>query len=137
MGFSTFSGPLRVGDKDGAVGVVIATRSIDVSPQAVTNTDFVFAMPPRYRLLRATCYTTVEHLGGSAQLSIGTTPGGGEIVDHHNIKPLGVHELSLVSTFNAVDVTSTTLFLRVYQSSTPSAVGSATVVFEYIPLATQ
>lgn len=137
MGHSTFSGPLRVGDKDGAVGVVIATRSIGLSPQAVTNTDFAFAMPPRYHLLRATCYVTVGHSGGSVQLVIGTTLGGSEVIDHHNIKPLGVHELPLVSAFNAVDVTSTTLFLRIHQSSTPSATGSATVVFEYIPLATQ
>lgn len=137
MGYSTFSGPLRVGDKDGAVGVVIATRSIDISPQAVVDTDFTFAMPPRYHLLRATCYVTVEHGGGSVQLVIGTTLGGSEVVSHHNIKPLGIHELPLVSTFNAVNVTDTTLFLRIYQSSTPSATGSATVVFEYIPLATQ
>lgn len=136
MGYSTFSGPLRVGDKDGAVGVVLVTRSLSLSVNAVTNTDFTIQMPPRYHLMRAANYNTATYTGGGqVHLSIGTTAGGGEIVLNHDVKAGGVHALPFVTAFNSTNMSNTILYVRLAQTTTPTAVGSSILVLEYIPLA--
>lgn len=133
MGTTTFSGPLRVGDPDGAVGVATVTRSINISATAVANTDFTIPMPAGYRLLRITNYNSTTYTGATVTLSVGTAAGGTQIINAHNILPAGVHTMAFVAAFNPTNVTNTTLFLRIAQT-TPTAVGASTVVFEYVPL---
>lgn len=136
MANTTFSGPLRVGLSDGAVGVVLVTRSLSLSVNAVTNTDFTMQMPGRYHLLRATNYNTATYTGGGqVHLSIGTTAGGGEIVLNHDVKAGGVHTLPFVTAFNSTNMSNTILYVRLAQTTTPTAVGSSILVLEYIPLA--
>jgi hypothetical protein len=135
VGISTFSGPLQVGNVDGAVGVAIVARRFNLTVNAVTNTDFTILMPARYHLLRGTNYNTETYTGGGqVHLSIGTTAGGGEIVLNHDVKAGGVHDLPFVIGFNPVAMSDTTLFVRMAQTTNPTNVGSSTLVLEYIPL---
>lgn len=135
MGFTTFSGPLRVGEADGAVGVVLVTRRLGLFVNAVTNTDFTIQMPSRYHLVRATNYNTATYTGGGQiHLSVGTTAGGGDIVLNHDVKAGGVHDLPFVTAFNPTNMSNTILYVRVAQTTSPTAVGSSILVFEYIPI---
>lgn len=135
MGTTTFSGPLRVGEADGAVGVVIVGRRFGLFVNAVTNTDFTIQMPGRYHLLRAANYNTATYTGGGqVHLSIGTTAGGGDIVLNHDIKAGGVHDLPFVTAFNSTNMSNTILYVRLTQTASPTAVGSSTLVLEYIPI---
>ena len=135
MGFTTFSGPLRVGEADGAVGVVLVTRRLGLFVNAVTNTDFTIQMPSRYHLVRATNYNTATYTGGGQiHISVGTTAGGGDIVLNHDVKAGGVHDLPFVTAFNPTNMSNTILYVRVAQTTSPTAVGSSILVFEYIPI---
>lgn len=134
MGTSTFSGPLRVGSSDGVNGTVTVARNISIAATAVANTDFTIQMPDEYQLLRITNYNTTTYTGTTVTLSVGTTAGGAEIVNAHNIKPAGVHTTTFVTTFNPTDVTNRTLYLRIAQTGA-TAVGASVVTFEYAPLA--
>lgn len=133
MGTATFSGPLRVGANDGPNGVVTVVRTINIAATAVANTDFTIAMPAGYQLLRIVNYNTTTYTGTTVNLSVGTAVGGAQIISAHDIKPAGVHPMTIVSTFNPTNVTNQTLFLRIAQTG-PTAVGASVVVFEYVPL---
>ena len=90
-------------------------------------------MPAGYQLLRVTNYNTTTYTGTTVSLQIGTAAGGNQIIAGHDIKPAGVHTMTIASSFNPTNVTNQTLFLRIAQTG-PTNVGASNVVFEYVPL---
>jgi hypothetical protein len=133
MATSTFSGPLRIGNSDTVVGVVPAARTLSIIPAAATDTRFTLAMPAQYGALRITFYTTTAFTGTTANITVGTTLDGTEVLGVTNIKSAGVASGTIVIA-NPTNMTATTLFIRLAQSTTPTAVGAAQMVIEYLPI---
>ncbi len=139
MALSTFSGPLRVGQGD-AAGTVLATRVLPITVQNTANTDLVLTMP-RGRVTTLIVFTdTAFGASTDATIQIGTVVGGAQHVAATTIKGLGKVVLTL-SAGGAANLGNfpilpegTPLYVRIVQTGTPSATGSATLVAEYIPV---
>lgn len=136
MAVTTFSGPLRVGNSDTAPGTVSAVRVLPITVTATPNTDLTIAMPTGYMLQRIVTYTTTAFTGATVTAQVGTAAGGAQVVAAANIKAAGTVAHALVAGFlgTAMNMTATTLYVRVVQT-TETAVGAATMVFEYVPIA--
>jgi hypothetical protein len=133
MATSTFSGPLRIGNSDTVVGVVPAARTLSLVPTANINTDLTLAMPAQYGTLRITFYTTTAYTGATVNVQVGTTSGGSEVVGATNIKSAGVVS-GTIAIANPTSMTATTLFVRIVQTATVTAVGAGQMVIEYLPI---
>lgn len=102
---------------------------------AVANTDYAAVALPAgahnvtYRTLTTTAYTAAT----DAQISIGSTAGGVDYVAATTIKAVGVKAHTPVDAAAAVHLSpgALTFFVRVTQSGTASAVGAATLIFDF------
>ena len=131
MAQTTFSGPIAVGSKDLGAGVLLATRSLALVPQAAANTDFTLYQGPG-QVLRATALTTTAFTGATVTVQIGTTQGGADIVAATDIKAAAAVALVLAS--RAANPAGRTLHVRIVQT-TPTAVGAGVLVLEFVPAA--
>lgn len=110
-----------------------ATLSLPVT--ATANTDYAAVSLPAgatnvtYRTYTTTAYTAVT----DAVISIGSTAGGVDYVAATTIKAIGVKSHTPVDAAAAVHLTpgALTFFVRVTQSGGSTAVGAATLCFDY------
>jgi hypothetical protein len=111
------------------------SQELSLPVTAVANTDYAAVALPAgarnvtYRTLTTTAYTAVT----DAQISIGSTAGGVDYVAATTIKAIGVKAHTPVDAAAAVHLAPGTLtfFVRVTQSGTASAVGAATLIFDF------
>lgn len=101
---------------------------------AVANTDYpALKIPTGAAIASMIVYTTVAYTGGSALLTIGSAAGGAQYVASVSIANIGVVNLTLVNAAAAAFLSAPAagFFVRVNQSSAPTAVGAATLVIDY------
>lgn len=101
---------------------------------AVANTDYpALKIPPGAAIASMIVYTTTAYTGGSALLTIGSAAGGAQYVASVSIASIGVINLTLVNAAAAAFLSAPAagFFVRVNQSSAPTAVGAATIVIDY------
>jgi hypothetical protein len=128
---TTFSGPIRVGNRDKGAGIVIASRTIDLVPTANANTDLSTYLPPCAQIVRASVLTGTAFTGATVTAQLGTTPGGSEIASATNVKSTGPVALTL-NQAGINEAGDKQVYARIAQT-TPTAVGFARLVIEYIP----
>lgn len=112
-----------------------SSMELSLPVTATANTDFAAVLLPAgarnvtYKTYTTTAYTAVT----DAQISIGSTAGGVDYVAATTIKAIGVKTHTPVDAAAAVHLAPgvLTFFVRVTQSGTASAVGAATLVFDY------
>ena len=129
----------------GAGGIVdaasgIAGRSdyvlkLSLPVTAVTNTDYTLSLPAGATFLSATVYTTTAYTGTTGNISLGSAAGGAQYVAATDIKAIGIVQLVLVNAAAAdllsMPAVSPNLFVRIAQSTTPTAVGAGVLVVKY------
>lgn len=135
MATTTFRGPVRVGHADAATAwPLVAAATIPLIPTAGASTEFAVKLP-KCRILRITTGTDTAFSGATVTAQVGTTLGGAQIVAAADVKPAGTVAHALVpATQDDTVADATTLFVRLAQT-TPTAVGSATMTIEFVPLA--
>jgi hypothetical protein len=119
----------------GIAGNVRVAQRISATVTAVANTDLPpLSIPPGATILGITAYTTTAFTAGTdAKLEAGISAGDATYVAATSIKALGVVAMTLASaTLAAMGATLPNLFIRIVQSGTPTAVGAATIVVEYL-----
>lgn len=112
-----------------------ASQALSLPVTATANTDYPAITLPAgafnvtYRTYTTTAYTAVT----DAQISIGSTAGGVDYVAATTIKAIGVKSHTPVDAAAAVHLTPGTnaFYVRVTQSGGSTAVGAATLVFDY------
>lgn len=136
MATTTFSGPVRVGSAT-AAAVLLATMTLSLVPTAAASTDLTIQMPPGIAgVLRITSYTTVAYTGTAASVQVGTTLGGSQVVASASIAANATVAHTLVAAGLAVDLalpSSSILYVRITQTTTPTNVGAGLMVVEFIP----
>ena len=128
-----FSGPVGTATVTGRVTGCI-TLALPVT--AVANTDFTVTPPVGAILRAATTYTSVAYGAVTdAQISIGSTVGGGEYVAATTVKAIGVKNHTLVDAATTYYVNTTgaagEIKVRIAQSGGNSATGTAVLVLEF------
>jgi hypothetical protein len=114
---------------------VRVTTTLSLPVTATANTDYAaITLPPgainlSYRTFTTTAYTA----GTDAKISIGSTAGGVDYVAATTIAAIGVKSHTPVDAAAAVHLApgALTLFVRVTQSGTATAVGAATLCIDY------
>lgn len=114
---------------------VRASTALALPVTAVANTDYpAVTLPPgainvTYRTYTTTAYTAVT----DAKISIGSSAGDQSYVAQTTIAAIGVKSHTPVDAAAAVHLApgALTFFVRVTQSGGSTAVGAATLVFDY------
>jgi hypothetical protein len=122
----------------GIFGSPVVSQRFAMVVTATANTDFpVMSIPLNATLLRATVYTGVAFLAATdAKVSIGTSAGDQSYVAQTSIKAQGIVDLTLVAAAAAsllAAPAAPNLYVRITQTGTTSATGTATLVLEYTP----
>jgi hypothetical protein len=110
-------------------------QELSLPVTATANTDYAaIALPAgahniTYRTITTTAYTAST----DAKISIGSTAGGVDYVAATTILAVGVKSHTPVDAAAAVHLApgALTLFVRVTQTGTPTAVGAATLIIDY------
>jgi hypothetical protein len=125
---------------DGTTGIkasAVVAQRLAMTVTAVANTDFTMSVPPgasitSIKVFTGTAFTAVT----DAQLSVGVSAGDASYVALTSIKALGLVNMALVAAAAAALASapagSPNLFIRIVQTGTPSAVGAATLVVDYV-----
>lgn len=137
MAFTTFAGPLRVGNGDTTVGTVFVARTQAIAVTATANTDIALTMPKAKIITIINFTSTAFGAATDATIQIGSTLGGVDYVAAVTIKAAGKTALTFASGLSSFPTISdgATLFIRIVQTGTASATGAATLVVEYLPQA--
>jgi hypothetical protein len=110
-------------------------QRISLPVTAVTNTDYTMSVPAGATILTAAVYTTTAYTGTTANISIGSAAGGAQYVAATDIHAVGVVQLVLVNAAAAALLSmpagTPNLFIRIAQSTTPTAVGAGVLVIDY------
>lgn len=118
-------------------GKAVVAQRLAMAVTAVANTDFTLSIPPgssitSIKVFTGTAFTAVT----DAQISIGSSAGDASYVALASIKAVGLVNLTLVAAAAAALASapagSPNLFMRIVQTGTPSAVGAATLVVDYV-----
>jgi hypothetical protein len=141
-----FQGKVKIGELFlGSAGIFDAASGIagkndyiqrlSLPVTAVTNTDYTLSVPAGATILTAIVYTTTAYTGTTANISIGNAAGGAQYVAATDIHAIGVVQLVLVNAAAAALLSmpagTPNLFVRIAQSTTPTAVGAGTLVIHY------
>jgi hypothetical protein len=123
-----------VDSASGLAGRMTYTQEISLPVTAVTNTDFVMSIPAGSILHSIMVYTTTAYTGTTANLSIGNAAAGAQYVTAVSIASIGIVSLTLLAAqtpaFASMPAVPN-LFIRIAQSTTPTAVGAATLLVKY------
>jgi hypothetical protein len=123
-----------VDSASGLAGRMTYTQEISLPVTAVTNTDFVMSIPAGSILHSIMVYTTTAYTGTTANLSIGNSAAGAQYVTAVSIASIGIVSLTLLAAqtpaFASMPAVPN-LFIRIAQSTTPTAVGAATLLVKY------
>ena len=142
-----FSGKVKIGQLflgssgiyDSASGIAGKTdyyQRLSLPVTAVTNTDFTMSLPTGCTIASIVVYTTTAYTGTTANLTIGSAAAGAQYVAATDIHAVGIVTCTFVAAGTAglllLPAGTPNLFLRIAQSTTPTAVGAAMVVVNYI-----
>ena len=123
----------------GIAGLTDFIKKVALPVTATANTDFSVSLPPNGTLISATVYTTVAYAAVTdTKISIGTSAGnnsylsGGTAV---SVQSLGVYVLTLTQPDGGgpaiMPNASPNLFIRLVQTGTASATGTAFIILNY------
>jgi len=158
MGTSTFSGPLQAGTvRQGAytnTGLVQLAETLPIQAVAALTTDYgPLYIPANSTVIGMTTFTGTAFTGATAAITVGSTLGGAEYVASTTVKAAGTFAHTLVSgalgsigtagsglmstasnsTISGLAGAPTTpIYVRITQTATTTAVGTATFVVQYI-----
>jgi predicted RecA/RadA family phage recombinase len=123
-------------DSLAATGVIVS-RELSLPVAAVANTDFTIALPAGHILAIYERTTTAYGAVTNANLTVGTTVGGGEIVASVDIKAKANRTLTLVDANSDVitPFAGGTVNVRITQVGGNSAVGAGRLIFMIAPTA--
>lgn len=120
----------------GIAGKTDGFQRLSLPVTAVTNTDYTLSVPPGSTIISVVVYTTTAYTGTTGNISIGSAAAGAQYVAATDIKGIGLHALTLVDAAAAsllsMPAGSPNLFIRIAQSTTPTAVGAAILVVNYV-----
>jgi predicted RecA/RadA family phage recombinase len=118
-----------------AVTGAVVTRELSLPVTAVANTDFTITLPAGAILSIFERTTTAYGAVTNANLTVGTTVGGGEIVASVDIKAKANRTLTLVDANSDVitPFAGGTVNIRITQVGGNSAVGAARLIFMIAP----
>jgi hypothetical protein len=123
---------------DSASGIAGKTdfiQRLSLPVTAVTNTDFTMSVPAGATIESIAVYTTTAYTGTTANISIGSAQGGAQYVAATSIASIGIVQLTLVNAaaaaLLAMPVGTPNVFIRIAQSTTPTAVGAGMLVINY------
>lgn len=118
-----------------AVTGAVVTRELALPVTAVANTDFTITLPAGNILSIFERTTTAYGAVTNANLTVGTTVGGGEIVASVDIKAKANRTLTLVDANSDVitPFAGGTVNIRITQVGGNSAVGAARLIFMIAP----
>lgn len=103
---------------------------ISLVPVAQANTDFTLTIPTGITAVRATTITSTAFTGNTVTLQLGSTAGGTDLVAAVSVKAAGLVAHTLVAPL--VNFGTGTLFARLVQTATFTAVGAGTTILEYL-----
>lgn len=158
MGTSTFSGPLQAGTvRQGAytnTGSVVLAEALRIQAVAALTTDYgPLYIPANSTVTSITAFTGTAFTGATVNLSVGSTLGGAEYVAATDVKAAGTVACAFVagalgnlatagsglmntaanSTVSGLAGAPTTpIYVRITQTATTTAVGTATLVVQYV-----
>lgn len=158
MGTSTFSGPIQSGTvRQGAysnIGAVQLAETLSIQAVAALTTDYgPIYLPANSTVIAMTTFTGTAFTGATAAITIGSTVGGAEYVASTTVKAAGTFAHTLVagalgdkatagsglmntaanSTVSGLAGAPTTpIYVRITQTATTTAVGTATLVVQYV-----
>ena len=158
MGTSTFSGPIQSGTvRQGAytnTGAVQLAETLSIQAVAALTTDYgPLYLPANSTVIAMTTFTGTAFTGATATISVGSTLGGAEYVAATTVKAAGTFAHTLVagalgdkatagsglmntpanSTISGLAGAPTTpIYVRITQTATTTAVGTATLVVQYV-----
>lgn len=158
MGTSTFSGPIQSGTvRQGAysnIGAVQLAETLSIQAVAALTTDYgPIYLPANSTVIAMTTFTGTAFTGATAAITIGSTVGGAEYVASTTVKAAGTFAHTLVagalgdkatagsglmntaanSTVSGLAGAPTTpVYVRITQTATTTAVGTATLVVQYV-----
>jgi hypothetical protein len=128
-----FTGPLEIGASASA-GRPVETRVLSLVPTAATTTDLTLALPA-CRILNFRQRTTTAFTGNTVTLALGSTAGGAEFVAATDIKAKAANR-TLTQVDTAADSLAAfaggTLYARIAQTATVTAVGAGELVVEFV-----
>jgi predicted RecA/RadA family phage recombinase len=118
-----------------AVTGAVVTRELSLPVTAVANTDFTITLPAGAILSIFERTTTAYGAATNANLTIGTTVGGGEIVASVDVRTKANRTLTLVDANSDVitPFAGGTVNVRITQVGAASAVGAARLIFMIAP----
>jgi hypothetical protein len=157
MSTSTVSGPVLTGTvRQGAytnTGSVRLSDALLVQAVAALTTDYgPFYIPANSTVTGISTYTGTAFTGATAAITIGSTLGGAEYVASTTVKAAGTFPHTLVAgalgdiatagsglmntpadatISNLAGARTTPIYVRITQTATTTAVGTATVVIQY------
>jgi hypothetical protein len=110
-----------------------AMSMFDLPVTAVANTDFIFSIPANAKNVTYRTYTTTAYTASTdATIAIGSSAGGAQYVAATTIKAVGVKSHTPVDAQAASHLSHPgTLYVRVAQTGTATAVGAGTLCVEY------
>ena len=158
MSTSTFSGPILVGTvRQGAytnTGLVQLAETLSIQAVAALTTDYgPLYIPANSTVTSMTTFTGTAFTGATATITVGSTLGGAEYVASTTVKANAAFAHTLVVTAlgslgtagsglmnTAADSTvsdlagvpTTPIYVRITQTATTTAVGTATFVVQYV-----
>jgi hypothetical protein len=119
----------------GIVGKTDYFQRLSLPVTAVTNTDYTMSVPAGATIIWIAVYTTTAYTGTTANISIGNAAAGAQYVVATSIASIGIVQLTLVNAAAAALLSmpagTPNLFIRIAQSTTPTAVGAGTLVVNY------
>lgn len=118
-----------------AVTGAVVTRELSLPVTAVANTDFTITLPAGAILSIFARTTTAYGAATNANLTIGTTVGGGEIVASVDVRTKANRTLTLVDANSDVitPFAGGAVNVRITQVGAASAVGAARLIFMIAP----
>lgn len=137
MGATTFSGPLRVGDKDSApsnLGTTVLSQRKTVSRNATLVSDATFTLPANATIVDAFADpTTLFDSATSATLSFGTASGGTQYGGSMDVKTAGRKRptLTIAQAAAMANITTNTSLVATVTSVGQPTVGAVDVVVLY------
>ena len=158
MSTSTFSGPILVGTvRQGAytnTGLVQLAETLSIQAVAALTTDYgPLYIPANSTVTSMTTFTGTAFTGATAAITVGSTLGGAEYVASTTVKANAAFAHTLLVTAlgsfgtagsglmnTATDATvsglagvpTTPIYVRITQTATTTAVGTATFVVQYV-----
>lgn len=125
-----------VDSASGLAGKAVAAQALALPVTATANTDFTMSLPPGAAVMSARVYTTTAYTGTGVTIQIGAAAAGSDYVSAVSIKSAGLVSLTLIEPGGASPLSALpaapNLFVRVAQSGTPTAVGAAVLIVEYM-----